>query len=126
MKTIASMVAVLLTAVVGWAGMSSQFATPDTGTVTASQPSPVSQVNAAALFGTYCVKCHGTDGRGQTKQGKLLDAQDFTDAHWKSVTSVGDAEATIRDGYRDMPSYKKRLTAAQIRALAEYAKGFPH
>jgi mono/diheme cytochrome c family protein len=126
MKMILSVVAVLLTAVVGWAGMSSRSVVAETGSLNLSGPVTVSQVNAAALYGTYCAKCHGTDGQGQTKQGKLLDAQDFTDAHWKSATSLSDAEATIRDGYRDMPSYKKRLTAPQIRALAEYSKGFPH
>ena len=81
---------------------------------------------AAALYATYCAKCHGADGKAGTQQGKATGAQDFTSARWKSRTSVGDAAATIRDGYQDMPSYKKRLTAAQIQSLAQYTKSFPH
>ena len=28
----------------------------------------------------HCTKCHGEDGRGQTKAGKKLDVKDYTDA----------------------------------------------
>jgi mono/diheme cytochrome c family protein len=89
-------------------------------------PVRASAAQAGTLYATYCVKCHGADGKGQTQQGKATGAQDFNSARWKSRTSVDDAAATIRDGYQDMPSYKKRLTAAQIQSLAQYVKSFPH
>jgi mono/diheme cytochrome c family protein len=121
MKTLFSLSAILFAAVVGFAGMNSQ---PSATVVRAS--ATADRQTAAGLYTTYCVKCHGTDGKGQTPQGKATGAQDFTSARWKSRTSLEDAAATVRDGYQDMPSYKKRLTAAQIQSLAQYVKSFPH
>lgn len=31
------------------------------------------------LYDKQCAKCHGEDGKGQTKMGQKLGAQDYTD-----------------------------------------------
>ena len=38
---------------------------------------------AAALYADKCQKCHGEDGKGLTKMGKKLHADDFTDPRWQ-------------------------------------------
>jgi len=128
MKMMASLGAVLIAAMVGWAGIAKRasaetHAVVGAGTKVSAMANPQS---AAGLYTTYCAKCHGADGKAQTPQGKETGAKDFTSARWKSRTSVEEAAATIRDGYQDMPSYKKRMTAAQIQSLAQYVKSFPH
>lgn len=122
MKTLASVGTILIAAMMGVAGMA--FA--PAGAPASSTPVVIERDATSSLYATYCAKCHGADGKAGTAQGKSTGAQDFTSARWKSRTSVDDAAATIRDGYQDMPSYKKRLTAAQIQSLAQYTKSFPH
>lgn len=121
MKMFASMCAVLVAAVIGWVGIGNHGSSSSATINRKAVPQ-----TAASLYATYCAKCHGADGKAGTPQGKSTGAQDFTSARWKSRTSLEDAAATIRDGYQDMPSYKKRLTAAQIQSLAQYTKSFPH
>lgn len=128
MKMFASICAVLVAAVLGWAGLAAPAAA-EIRTARASSPSAAATgiaQSAASLFNTHCAKCHGTDGKAQTQQGKATGARDFNSPRWKARTSVEEAAAAIRDGYEEMPSYKKRFTAAQIQALAEYSKSFPH
>ena len=36
--------------------------------------------DAKANFESNCAKCHGTDGKGQTKMGQKLGIKDYTDA----------------------------------------------
>jgi cytochrome c6 len=43
-----------------------------------------------AIYGDNCTKCHGDDGKGQTKMGQKLQARDYTDAAVQS--SFTDAE----------------------------------
>ena len=33
-----------------------------------------------ALYAEHCTKCHGDDGKGQTKMGQKFGAKDYTDA----------------------------------------------
>ena len=35
--------------------------------------------DAKALYDKQCAKCHGEDGKGETKMGKKLGAKDYTD-----------------------------------------------
>lgn len=117
MKTVLSLSAVLAAVVIGWTGIAARTAPPAAAT---------SKQTAAALYATHCVKCHGSDGKGNTAKGKELGARDFTSDRWWSRTTVNEAAASIRDGYEDMPSYKRKLTAAQIQSLAVYVKSFKH
>src|SRR5512144_994452 len=36
--------------------------------------------DAKALYEKDCAKCHGADGKGQTKMGQKLGVKDYTDA----------------------------------------------
>jgi cytochrome c6 len=53
-----------------------------------------------AVYADNCTKCHGDDGKGQTKMGLKLQARDYSDA--KVQDSFTDAEAlkAIKDGMK--------------------------
>ena len=78
----------------------------------------------------HCTKCHGDDGKGQTKAGKKLQLKDYTDA--KAQAEMKDEEMTkaISDGIFDkagkekMKAYKDDLSAAEIADLVAYVRKF--
>ena len=53
-----------------------------------------------AVYSDSCAKCHGEDGKGQTKMGQKLEARDYTDA--KVQASVTDEQAfkSIKEGMK--------------------------
>ncbi len=66
---------------------------------------------AADVYTTYCVQCHGTDG----KKG-VLGAKDLT----ISVLSNQEKIEVITQGRRSMPSYKESMSAQEIKDVAAY------
>ena len=72
------------------------------------------------LFTDNCAKCHGADGRAQTFRGRLLGAQDLTDAKWRADTSTQDIAGVIKHGHEHMPAFDQKLSATEIAALAAY------
>src|ERR1044071_3245049 len=86
-------------------------------------------VTAADVKETWeknCTKCHGPDGKGDTKMGKKLDIKDLTDA--KLQASVKDEEMlkAIKEGVKD--GDKIRMKAAEglneedMKALVGYVR----
>jgi cytochrome c6 len=74
---------------------------------------------AATLYKSKCAMCHGPDGKG-----KLAGTKDFSSAE---VQKMSDAEldATITNGKPPkMPSYKGKLTDAQIKGLVKQIRAF--
>jgi mono/diheme cytochrome c family protein len=67
--------------------------------------------DAAAVFKAKCAACHGADGK---KKGDLTVLKGDEAAVAKNIT----------DGIPDkkMPSYKGKLSDAEIQALAKYLK----
>jgi mono/diheme cytochrome c family protein len=84
----------------------------------------------AQLWEAKCSKCHGIDGKAQTKAGAKWKIDDFTTAKWQK--EMGDAEVrkTVLGGLRTkkgqvkMPSFKDKLTDDQITALIGYVRAF--
>lgn len=79
------------------------------------------QTDAAALYKSKCQVCHGADGKGDTTMGKKLGTRDF---HAPEVAKLSDTELfKITKGGKDkMPSYDKKLTDDQIKALIKYVR----
>jgi mono/diheme cytochrome c family protein len=79
------------------------------------------QDDAAALFKSKCGACHGADGTGNTAVGKSMKIRDF---HSPDVQKQTDADLTgiISAGKGAMPSYKGKLTDAQIKSLVAYIR----
>ncbi|HEU4387855.1 MAG TPA: c-type cytochrome [Blastocatellia bacterium] len=79
---------------------------------------------AAALFGQKCVICHGKDGKG-TPTMKSKGVPNFTDPNWQKAHSDAEITETIYKGKgKTMPSFKGKLTDAQIAALLGHVRAF--
>ena len=93
------------------------FVFTSTGTQAAATTT-VSSINASprSLYVQYCSKCHGSDGRAQTAKGIEMEADDLT----TSNASTDKIIRVITNGKAKMPSFKKKMTTAQIKSLAGY------
>lgn len=84
-----------------------------------SAPTVSSQaVSPRSLYIQNCARCHGSNGKAQTALGKKLEADDLT----ASNASTAKIIRTVTNGRGDMPSFKKRLSKAQIASIAGYVK----
>ena len=71
-----------------------------------------------SLYMQNCARCHGANGKAETALGKKLEADDLT----ASTASTAKVIRTITNGRGKMPSFRKKLTATQIKSVAEYVK----
>jgi cytochrome c551/c552 len=54
-----------------------------------------------ALYEQQCVKCHGADGKGDTKMGKKLEIKDYSKAKtWEGLTDAKALKA-VKEGVKD-------------------------
>lgn len=91
--------------------------------VTAAQKSlPVDKVDARGIFLENCATCHGKDGRATTFHGRMVWAQNLTDAKFQSATSNEEIRNAIMTGPRAMPSFEKKLSSSEIEALVIYVR----
>ncbi len=76
---------------------------------------------------TMCAKCHGADGKGQTKMGQKLGVKDFTDAKVQAELKDDAAAKTIKEGMKDkdgktlMKAFDT-LSDEEIKALVQYVR----
>src|ERR1043166_997247 len=54
-----------------------------------------------AIYEKDCTKCHGADGKGETKMGKKLGAKDYTDAKVQAEIKDDAAFKAIKEGLKD-------------------------
>jgi cytochrome c553 len=92
-------------------------------TTAASQAAP-----AKENWDKTCAKCHGADGKGDTKMGKKLDIKDLTDAKTQSALTDEKAFKSIKEGIKDGDKTKMKpaegLTDADIKALVAHVRSF--
>ncbi|HUO33732.1 MAG TPA: cytochrome c [Candidatus Acidoferrum sp.] len=88
-------------------------------------PAPGVRADASAqkTYQAKCAGCHGADGKGQTGAGKALGAHDFSAPE---IQKMSDAELAqiITNGKGKMPPYGRSLSAAEIKDLVSYIRGF--
>lgn len=82
---------------------------------------PPGTAGPAEIFAANCAVCHGRDGRAKTARGKRAGATDFT-SDWNRDEARG--IRIITNGKGQMPSFKKKLTAAEIRSVFSYVARF--
>ena len=90
-------------------------------------PAPLVPVDdPKTLFDQKCKFCHGEDGKGQTKKGKLVKAADFTGPRWQKLTTDDEIRKAITNGVpkTKMKAFKDKLTPEQIEALVKYVRAF--
>src|SRR6266404_2091397 len=71
-----------------------------------------------------CAKCHGTDGKGDTKMGKKLEVKDYTDAKVQSAMKDDEMAKAIKQGKKDGDKTKMKafteLSDAEVQALVAH------
>lgn len=93
---------------------------------------PALSVRAADAKETYekdCAKCHGADGKGETKMGKKYGAKDYTDAKVQAELKDEAAFKAIKEGYKDKEGKQvmkpaEGLSDDEIKGLVKYMRSF--
>jgi mono/diheme cytochrome c family protein len=77
-----------------------------------------------------CAKCHGADGKGQTKAGRKLSLKDYTDAKVQADMKDDEMTKVITEGVKDkagkekMKAFKDDLSADEIKDLVAFVRKF--
>lgn len=76
-----------------------------------------------------CTKCHGADGKGDTKMGKKAGVKDYTDPKVQAELKTDQAFKRLKDGLKEgdktkMKPYAGVLTDEEIKALIDYMRTF--
>ena len=84
--------------------------------------------DAKENYDTLCAKCHGAEGKGDTKMGTKLGCKDFTDAKVQADIKDDAAAKAISEGLKfdDGKTLMKpfdTLTHDEVKALVAYAHG---
>jgi mono/diheme cytochrome c family protein len=87
-----------------------------------------SAADAKENWDKACAKCHGPDGKGDTKMGQKLSIKDLTDAKVQAAFTDDDALKALKEGLKDAEG-KTRMKAAEnlsdeeLKALVQYVRG---
>ena len=85
--------------------------------------------DAKAAYEKDCAKCHGADGKGETKMGKKMGAKDYTDAKVQAELKDDAAFKAIKEGLKDKdgkPLMKpaEGMSDEDIKGLVAYMRKF--
>jgi cytochrome c553 len=81
------------------------------------------------IYEKVCAKCHGPDGKGDTKMGKKLGTKDYTDAKVQAELKDADAFKAIKEGLKDkegkvLMKPAEALSDEDIKGLISYIRAF--
>jgi cytochrome c553 len=84
--------------------------------------------DAKALYAKQCAKCHGADGKGETKMGKKEGVKDYSNPKVHAEMSDERAFKSIKEGLKKDGKVVKKpaenLTDDEIKALVKYLRTF--
>ena len=84
--------------------------------------------DAKSIYQRECAKCHGADGKGDTKMGRNSGAKDYTDPRVQAAMKDEKAFRSIKDGLTEGDKILMKpaadLSNGQIRKLVVYMRGF--
>ncbi len=72
--------------------------------------------DAAANWTDQCAKCHGPDGKGETKMGKKLGIADLTDPQIQAKFTDAEAVKAMKEGIKDKEG---KLSMKPIEGLSD-------
>ena len=85
--------------------------------------------DAKENYDKSCAKCHGGDGKGQTKMGQKLGIKDYTDAKTQNEMKDDAAFKAIKEGLKDkegktLMKPAEGLSDNDIKALVAHVRTF--
>src|SRR5580765_4653278 len=85
--------------------------------------------DAKAIFEKDCAKCHGPDGKGDTKMGKKNGVKDYTDAKVQAEMKDDTAIKSIKEGVKDkdgkvLMKPAENLSDDEVKGLVAYMRTF--
>ncbi len=97
--------------------------------LTASAFLSASAADAKETYDKSCAKCHGKEGKGDTKMGQKLGAKDYTDAKVQEAMKDDVAFKSVKEGMKDkndkvLMKPAEDLADADIKALIAYMRTF--
>jgi cytochrome c553 len=94
----------------------------------AASTAALTAADAGPIWEKTCQKCHGPDGKGDTKMGKKMEIKDFTDAKYQASFTDEQATKAIKEGIKDGDKTKMKaaegLTDDDIKALIAKIRAF--
>ena len=91
---------------------------------------PAEGQTVETIWTDHCAKCHGEDGKGQTKMGRKLKVPDYTDPAVQAKLGEEEMIQKIKEGARDdngkqtMKPFAEKLTDEQIQELIAHVRAF--
>ena len=78
------------------------------------------------VYADNCAKCHGEDGKGQTKMGQKLGCKDYSAEAVKADEGVKAVKEGLKDkdGKTLMKAFGESLSDGEIKAAVEHMKSF--
>ncbi len=81
-----------------------------------------------ALYEKDCAKCHGADGKGQTKMGQKMGAKDYTDAKVQDAVTDAAGIKAIKEGFKvgdkTLMKPSEGVSADDAKAMVAYMRKF--
>jgi cytochrome c553 len=83
--------------------------------------------DAKANWDSLCAKCHGAEGKGDTKMGQKLGVKDMTDAKVQADLKDEAATKNIKEGLKDADGKTlmkpfDTLSDDEVKALVQYVR----
>jgi cytochrome c553 len=83
--------------------------------------------DATANWTKHCASCHGKDGKGETKAGRMAGVKDQTDPKYQAGLTDDKMIAAIKDGLKEggkekMKPFKDKLSDDEIKALVAHVR----
>jgi cytochrome c553 len=85
--------------------------------------------DAKAIYDKNCAKCHGAEGKGDTKMGKKLGCKDYSDAKVQAEMKDEAATKAIKEGVNDkdgkiLMKPAEGLSDGDVKDLVAYIRSF--
>ena len=84
-----------------------------------------------SAYKKHCKKCHGWDGKAQTKMGKKKKLRDLTTAEYQSKAKDDEIVKVIKEGWKDpenpkrkMKPYGEKLSDAEVKTMLAIVRAF--
>ena len=83
--------------------------------------------DAQANWDKHCAKCHGKEGKGDTKTGQKLKVKDYTNAKVQEKMTDEHMTKVMKDGAKEggktvMKAYSPELSDAEIKDLVAFIR----